>query len=217
MPMLPPPLRSAALASLVALTSLLVPTAGWGQACGAPDPTDLSDARLPAGYQASRWGMSGAAVQALRGYALERYPDPMHPEVYQLHETILDEGSPTITIRYTFYKDRLMEVTQYLRPDFIELAESNLLTPYTEQYGPFAHKETRRGPKDHGERINREILERRWTWCDRFTEVVLARQLEFTEVVLRRNSRLILDELRHDAEHQREVDAWKRLRELPTD
>ncbi len=217
MSMLPTSQRYALAAALAFFAASLVPAEGWAQACGAPDPDDLSDSRLPAGYKASRWGMSGAAVQALRGYALEKYPDPMHPEVYQLHETILDENSPTITIRYTFYKDRLMEVTQYLRPDFIELAESNLLTPYTEEYGPYAHKDTRMGRKDHAVRINREILERKWTWCDRFTEVVLARQLEITEVVLRRNSRLILDELRKDTEHQRELDAWKRLRELPTD
>jgi len=202
----------------VAVTTAFLPTRGLAQACGAPDPVDFSDARLPAGYKAMRWGMSGTAVQALRGHALERYPDPMHPEVvYQLHETILEENSPTVTVRYTFYEDRLMEVTQYLRPDFIELAETNLLAPYNQEYGEYTHKETRRGARGTGQRINRVILENRWTWCDRFTEVVLARQLEHSEIILRRNSRILLEELRLDVEHQQAVDAWNKLQELPTD
>ena len=208
--------------SVVATTVLLIlgclcPTSSRAQACGEPEPQDRSDSRLPAGYKAARWGMSGTAVQALRGHALERYPDPMHPDVFQLHETILEQGSPTVTVRYTFYKDRLMEVTQYLRPYFLDLAESSLLMPYNQEYGPFTHKETRRGTRGAGERINREILENRWTWCDRFTEVVLARQLEQTEVILRRSSRLLFEEMRQTTDELRDLEAWKRLQELPTD
>jgi hypothetical protein len=202
--------------TVVAAAALALPAQGLAQACGVSDPNDLSDAHLPAGYKSVRWGMSGDEVQALRGYPLERVTD-VNPDVYQLREEIPEANAPTVTLMYVFYRDRLMEVTQYLRPDFIELAESSLLTPYTEKYGPFTDVETLKGAPTTSQPINRVILEKRWTWCDRFTEVVLARQLQHSEVVMRRSSRLLFAELRQDTDHQRDVDTWTRLRELPTD
>ncbi len=202
--------------TVVAAAALALPERGQAQTCGEPHANDLSDAHLPAGYKSVRWGMSADEVQALRGHPLERYTD-MNPEIFQLREEILEENSPTVTLMYVFYKDRLMEVTQYLRPDFIELAESSLLTPYIEKYGPHGDVETLRGPQDPTSSINRTILEKRWIWCDRFTEVVLARQLQHSEVMMRRSSRLLFQELRQDTDHQRDVDTWTRLRELPTD
>lgn len=201
--------------TVLVAAALALPGRALAQACGESDPNDLSDAHLPAGYKSVRWGMSGEEVQALRGHALERYTDT-NPEIYQLREEILEENSPTVTLMYVFYKDRLMEVTQYLRPDFIEMAESNLLTPYIESYGQHTDVETLRGDVPRGT-INRVVLEKRWTWCDRFSEVILSRQLQNSEVVLRRSSRLLFGELRRDADHQRDVDTWTRLRELPTD
>jgi hypothetical protein len=204
------------MATVVAVAALALPAPGLAQMCGESNPDDRSDAHLPAGYKSVRWGMSGDEVQVLRGHKLEHYAD-VNPDIFQLHEEILEEDSGTVTLRFVFYKDRLMEVTQYLRPEFIDLAESSLLTPYIEKYGAHGDVEILRGEKIYEETITRAILEKRWTWCDRFTETVLSRQLQKSEVVLRRNSRLLYDELRRDTDHQRDVDTWNRLQLLPTD
>ena len=201
----------------MAAMALAWPGASRAETCGPPAPHDLSDANLPAGLEAVRWGMTGAQVQLLRGQEMVRYGDASNEHVYQLDEPAVDEDAAIVTIRYTFYKDRLMEVTQYLHADYIGLSESSLLVPYTEQYGPFTHKETERGGFPSQQVHLRPILQRLWTWCDRFTEVVLNRDLGTNEVTIRRTSRLVLDQLATDTESARQKDEWSRVRDLPTD
>ena len=197
----------------IGVVSPVVSTAA--ESCGPFEPADHSDARLPAGIESIRWGMNAAAVEALRGRALERYPDPSQEDVFQLHETLLEEESPTVTIRYTFYEDRLMEVTQFLRPIYIDLPESKLLLPYTEDWGPHAHVETVRS--EHAKRaIDRKILEKNWTWCDRFTQLALVRDLVRGEVYTRRISRMIAAQMSTDLRERHERDTWNQVRELPT-
>jgi hypothetical protein len=193
------------------------PRSAVAEPCGAPDPEDRSDANLPAGLESVRWGMSGAVVQLLRGQEMVRYGDTSNEDIYQLDEPAVDDDAAIVTIRYTFYQDRLMEVTQYLNRDYIGLTESNLLVPYTEEYGPFTHKETQRGGSTSQEVRLRPILSRCWTWCDRFTEVLLLRNLENNEITIRRTSRLLLDQLQTDTESARQADEWSRVRDLPTD
>jgi len=187
------------------------------RSCGPFEPEDRSDSQLPAGIEAVRWGMNAKAVEALRGRALERYPDPTHENVFQLHETILEEGAPTVTIRYTFYEDRLMEVTQFLRPTFLDLPESRLMLPYTEDWGEPTHRETLREQTSGIVHISeRKILEKSWTWCDRFTQIDLVRDLGHDEVFTRRISRMIASQMSTDIREKHERDTWTQVRELPT-
>lgn len=188
------------------------------ESCGPFDPADDSDAVMPAGIEAVRWGMSPLAVEALRGQAMERYPDPQHENVFQLHELIRDDEAPIVAIRYTFFDDKLIEVRLYLRPDFLDLAESQLLAPYTGQYGGYTHKETVYDPLHRpGRATAKSVLAKKWTWCDRFTQIELLRDLEGGEVIMHRISRMLAAELASDLEERHERDTWNAVRELPID
>ena len=198
------------------MVGVAVPAGAFAaESCGPFNPADHSDAQLPAGIESVRWGMNATAVQALRGKALERYPDPTHADVFQLHETILEDDSPTVTIRYTFYEDQLMEVTQFLRPTFLDLPESRLLLPYTENWGPHAHSETLRDEKT-ARLIDRKTLEKSFTWCDRFTQLSLVRDLVRSEVYTRRISRMIASQMSSDLQERHERDTWNQVQKLPT-
>ncbi len=196
---------------LLSTLLLLLPAAASARsACGQFAPTDSGESHLPPGYDNVSWGMSGVAVQAIRGQEMERQADLRTEDVYYLFE-MFPETSSTIRVRYTFYKDRLMEVLRYLDPGLIHTREAILLTKFEEEFGPPDDQRTFRDPEQDEDGVTAGIAQRVWLWCDRFSEHVLFRMLDINEVRVRCSSRIYRQQLFDELTSEADRAMWESL------
>lgn len=202
------------LPSLLLLSMLLTPASAAlaGDSCTEFAPLGEGEPRLPPGFDNVSWGMSGEAVQAIRGQAMERQPDLRHADVYYLWESF-DDDSSMVRVRYTFFRERLMEVQRHLDPQLIQTPESLLLARFDEQLGPHDDRQTFREKSDKTE-ATAGIAQRVWLWCDRFTEAVLFRMLVKGEVQFRSSSRIYKQEFFDELTDQADRAMWESLNGL---
>ncbi len=205
-----------ALAALPILALLLPCPRARGEDCGAIDPHDRSDSRLPYAFDNTSWGMSPGAVEAVRGQAMERQADLTHEQVHYRFERVVDEElAGTVTrVRYTFYRDRLLEVRIYLSEDKIDIAESILLAQFQDLYGPPDAQQTEELEQGTGPGEKRTYPDKTWTWCDRFTTQMLIRRPDRGEVLIRRYSRLLYAELVQEVYGLQNEEMWKKVQGL---
>lgn len=188
------------------------PAALAGDSCSDFAPLGEGEPQLPPGFDNVSWGMSGAAVQAIRAQVMERQPDLHHPEVYYLYESF-DDDSSTVRVRYTFFRERLMEVLRYLDPQLIQTPESLLLARFEEHLGAHDDRQTFRSESDETV-ATAGITQRVWLWCDRFTEAVLYRMLDEGEVRVRCSSRVYKQQLYDELTDQADRAMWESLNGL---
>ena len=200
------------LLTLLSISLFLPATALGADACGAFAHVGQGEPSLPPGFDNVSWGMSGQAVRAVRGQLMERQPDLRHEDVYYLWESF-DDDSTTVRVRYTFYRDHLMEVLRHLDPTLIQTPESLLLSRFEEQLGPHVDKKTFRSTEDEDE-ATAGITQRVWLWCDRFTEAALYRMLAEGEVRIRCTSRIYRQRLFDELTDQADRAMWESLNGL---
>ncbi len=197
---------------LLSISLLLPLQARAGDVCGGFAHLSQGEPTLPPGFDNVSWGMSGEAVQAVRGQKMERQPDLSHEDVYYLWESF-DDDSTTVRVQYTFYRDRLMGVLRHLDPALLQTPESLLLSRFEEQLGPHADRQTVRSTEDE-DLVTGGITQRIWLWCDRFTEASLHRLLDEGEVRIRCTSRIYRQQLLDELTDQADRAMWESLNGL---